>query len=94
MTDFDKKNISLFIQRMNMYMQQQDKCNIISFINGYELGRNNECKFTSSLSDLLNKKYGAVKQAEGWANQIQRLTNSESWETRFIQYSTEVIENE
>ncbi|MES2587783.1 MAG: hypothetical protein V4622_02315 [Bacteroidota bacterium] len=73
MTKDDKTNFLHFITRTGMFINPVDEKNVVSFINGYELGTKQECDFTQLLKQLLTDKYKISYSSDGWPGQISRL---------------------
>jgi len=78
MTLNDKKQLLYFITRTGMYINPVDDRNIVSFINGYELGRNGRCTFTLKLKQHIENKHSIRHSSDGWPGQIRRLAEKRS----------------
>lgn len=83
MTNRDVEVLVHFITRPEMYTHKDEAGYIISFINGYEIGRNGKCDFTSRLSEKLESQFGCKKRAMGWNGQILEYCkkNNLPWES-------------
>ncbi|MDJ1467711.1 hypothetical protein [Xanthocytophaga flava] len=96
MTDQDKLLLVRFITRMGMYIPERNKSNIISFVYGYEIGRNGECSFTKLLIEHMENKYSIPHSSASWIGQIHFYAEKKksSWESTFRQISLEIIGSE
>ena len=76
-----------------MYIQHQDEFNIVSFVNGFQLGTKNKCDFTQLIRERLSKKYKIQYSNDGWPGQITRLSqkNLTSWTITFKKVGLEII---
>ncbi len=92
MSGSEKENILHFVTYTRMFILQEDKMNIISFIHGFEAGAGKQ-NFTKCLSELLSGKYNFKYDNEGWIGQIKRLAekNSCSWVLTFKHIALELI---
>ncbi|MFY9309786.1 MAG: hypothetical protein WAQ28_12130 [Bacteroidia bacterium] len=93
MTKKDKRILAGFITRTGMYIQPNDQNNIISFIQGYEIGKSSKYEFTESLKKLLIEKYKIKYDAYGWPGQIRRLSEKQSlsWIVTFKKIALEIL---
>lgn len=93
MTENDNKNILRFVTRTDMFIYPVDEKNVVSFIQGYELGTKNKCDFTKLLRQLLTRKYKTAYGNDGWPGQISRLAKkrSQNWITTFKKISLELV---
>ena len=93
MTYEDRKTLIHFITRAPMYIFPVDKNTIISFIHGYEVGRNKECNFTKQISLLISSKFKINSSNTGWVGQIEQLSKKKvsTWVTTFTQITLEII---
>ena len=91
----DIRVLSAFIKRIGMYAPGETSESIISFINGYELGRRKECEFSKKLSELLEEKYKYKKNAMGWIGQLYEYgkENNLTWKESFKMTGLELIRN-
>ena len=93
MTNRDIEILLLFITRTEMYTMKDEKGHIISFVTGYEIGRNGKCNFSTQISELLEKEFKIEKRAMGWNGQIIEFEkkNKLNWETAFKQIGLKVL---
>jgi len=89
----DKKVLSAFIKRVGMYAPGESNESIISFINGYELGRKNRCKFSIEMSNLLESKYKLKRRAMSWIGQLSEYSeeNNLTWSQSFKIIGSELL---
>ena len=76
-----------------MYTMRDEEGYIISYIHGYEAGRNGRCDFSSRVSELLEKEFNHKKGALGWNGQISEYGKKEdlTWETSFKKIGIKVL---
>jgi hypothetical protein len=67
-----------FITRMPMYITVSDEWNVVSFVNGYELGALNN-GFTEGFKPWLSKKYRVNAGSTGWHGQISLISEKLGW---------------
>ena len=93
MTKEQKKTLLHFLERPGMYIQHIDEINIISFITGYEVGSNNECNFSTLLSEYLDKEFKIVRNSICWPGQLQQYSdkNNIDWITAFKQIGVVIL---
>jgi hypothetical protein len=93
MNPADKKIILLLVTRTGMMVPVTDENSILSFIFGYEAGRNGKCEFTKILKEYLDKKYKVQYSSDGWSGQISRYCKSKhlNWVNTFKKVSLEVL---
>ncbi|MGH1484986.1 MAG: hypothetical protein ACRBCI_02125 [Cellvibrionaceae bacterium] len=93
MRESDAKSLLAFISRMGMYIFEEDKENIRSFLTGYEVGSLGECCFTEMLSNKLEEKYKIKKYATGWSDQVERYAGQSNidWQQAFQLVASEVL---
>jgi hypothetical protein len=80
MTDREKKLLTYFIYRPNMYLGETNKFSIISFVHGLEFGQliygeDGSKSFSSALSKLLEDNYRIKGDAIGWSYQVGRYAD-------------------
>ena len=93
MTKKEKTDILTFIIYIHGYIHSESESNIISFIHGYELGRDNKCDFTELIKKHLEVNLSIPSSSDGWSGQIKRYSNKKliSWSKAFKQIGLEVI---
>jgi hypothetical protein len=76
-----------------MFVSQQDKNNMTSFVTGYELGRGRKSHFSSDIEFLVSNKYKQPYSGDGWPGQIERLSKKWKlpWPVTFKQIALEII---
>jgi hypothetical protein len=96
MTQPEKKILLLFITRTGMFISEQDKSNIVSFIHGYELGRGKRSNLSADFELLLTDKYKTPYSSTGWPGQIEKLAQRSKlpWTITFKQVTLEIIASE
>ena len=92
----DLKLLFSFTLRIGMFTGKENKDTVISFLNGYEIGRQNECKFTQKLSDSIKKEFRINTRATGWNGQIENTAQKleTDWITVFKRQSLKVLTEE
>jgi hypothetical protein len=85
-----------FTLRISMYTGKENEGRIMSFLHGYEAGRNNQCQFIEKLSDSIEKEFKIVSYATGWSGQIERTAQKfeTDWVTVFKKQSLKVLTEE
>ena len=85
MTNRDVEILLLFITRTEMFTMKDEAGHILSFVFGYETGRNGKCDFSNQMSELLEKDFLLKKRALSWNGQIIEFgkKNRLDWETAF-----------
>ena len=93
MTNRDIEIMLHFITRTEMYTFKDETGHIISFVTGYEIGRNGECDFSNQISKILEKEFKIKKLAMGWNGQIIEFgkKNDLNWETSFKMIGLKVL---
>ena len=93
MTSKDRELLVFFIHRPGMFIRENSKENIISFIHGFEYARNMECEFTAKLSEHFKLVFGIEVRAVGWPYQITMLAEklNEDWIVVFKRESLIVL---
>ena len=71
MTNRDIEIMFHFITRTEMYTMKDEAGYIISFVHGYEIGRNGKCDFSNQLSEMLDQEFKFEKPHPPRAKQIQ-----------------------
>lgn len=89
----DVRNLIRFNTRMGMFICPSDRSNVVAFIQGYEYGTSNECRFTELLGAYLADRYRVKADALGWPNQIARLAERRSlgWMDAYLLVSSEQL---
>lgn len=89
----DLKLLWMFTLRIGMYTGKENKDTVLSFLHGYEIGRNNECHFIEKLSQSIEEEYQLESRATGWIGQIERLAEQleMDWITIFKKQSLKVL---
>ena len=74
-----------FILRTGMYTNSVSEHTIVSFVNGYELGSQEECQLSTILSEILKEKYQIQYLNRGWPGQISDYSaqTNQTWENGF-----------
>ena len=95
MREIDIKNLTRFITRTGMYIGEESKHAIVSFIHGYEMGTAEQCEFTKILDNHLEETYQIPQIATGWPGKITLLTerNKKSWILNFKTLALEIVES-
>lgn len=85
MTNRDIEIMLHFITRTEMYTFKDEAGYIISFVTGYEIGRNGKCDFSNQIGEILEQEFKIKKLAMGWNGQIIEFgkKNDLNWETSF-----------
>lgn len=93
MTNNHKKILLSFITRTGMYIMAQDQNNIVSFVNGYEIGTEGECEFSQLLSKYFEENLSVKHSSDGWPGQVKRYSDNKfiTWTNAFKQIGLEVI---
>lgn len=93
MTNRDIEIMLHFITKTEMFTTKDEAGYIISFVNGYEIGRNGKCNFTNKMSEILEEEFKLKKLATGWNGQIIEFGKKENlnWETAFKKVSLKVL---
>lgn len=94
MTNKDIDILFHFALRPEMYTAMDKKWRIFSFVNGYEIGRNNKCNFSILISKTLKEDNNCCNfPALGWPGQISEFAEKENltWETSFKKISMNVF---
>ncbi|MDF1699401.1 MAG: hypothetical protein P1U56_26345 [Saprospiraceae bacterium] len=93
MTNRDIKIMLHFITKTEMFASKDEAENIISFVHGYEIGRNGKCDFSNQISEILEKEFHLKKRATGWKGQIIEFGKKKkiNWETAFKQIGLKVL---
>jgi hypothetical protein len=93
MREKDKELILLFILRTSMYTGEETKDRIVPFLNGYEIGTENQCFFTLQLRKCLEDRYYYEYRALGWPYQVDQFAKKRglSWVSGFKRVSLELI---
>ena len=89
----DVRNRIRFNTRMGMFICPPDRPNVVAFIQGYEYGTSNGCRFTELLGAYLADRYRVKADALGWPNQITRLAERHSlgWMDAYPLVSSELL---
>ncbi|WP_378410632.1 hypothetical protein [Rhodocytophaga aerolata] len=76
-----------------MYTGEETKERIVPFLDGYEIGTENQCNFTLLLSKCLKDKYHYEYRALGWPYQIEQFAKKRriSWIAAFKRVSLELL---
>lgn len=76
-----------------MYTFKDEAGHIISFVNGYEIGRNGKCDFSNQISEILEQEFKIKKLAMGWNGQIIEFGKVKdlNWETAFKKIGLKVL---
>ena len=74
MREIDLNTLMHFITRTEMYIGKVSKESVISFIHGYEIGTEEKCNISGSISDLLSNEFNIEKMATGWIGQIEEYS--------------------
>ncbi|CAL2094418.1 hypothetical protein [Tenacibaculum sp. 190524A05c] len=82
-----------FLYRMNMYIVNINKENIVSFVHGVDIGKLDGPLWTKSLNDFITKKHGINGKALGWSYQIDLYIRKEKlkWSEGFKNLMIEMI---
>lgn len=93
MENKDIELLWMFTLRIEMYTGKENAETISSFLNGYEIGRNNECQFISELMDAIEQEFDISPKATGWVGQIERVAEKENsdWVTIFKAQSLKLL---
>ena len=93
MTNRDIETMLHFITRTEMFTLKDEAGQIISFVHGYENGRNGKCDFSNQISEMLEKEFQIEKKAMGWNGQITEFgkKNKLKWETAFKKIGLKVL---
>lgn len=93
MTNRDIEILLLSITRTEMYTMKDEAGHIISFVNGYEIGRKGKCDFSNQISELLEKEFKCEKRAMGWNGQIIEFGKKKNltWESSFKKIGLKVL---
>lgn len=78
MTADDKLFLIRFITRTNMFVHPVNRDTVVSFIHGYEAGKDNQ-NFTFMVKQLLTEKYAVYSSSDGWPGQMGRYARRCSW---------------
>ena len=85
----------MFTLRIGMYTGIENKNTVSSFLHGYEIGRENECKFIEELIKSIEGEYRIESRATNWIGQIERLAEKleTDWITIFKRQSLKILTN-
>lgn len=83
----------MFTLRIAMYTGIENSNSVSSFLHGYEIGRDNECRFIEKLSNSIEKEYKIECRATGWIGQLERLAEKleTDWITVFKKQSLRIL---
>jgi hypothetical protein len=89
----DVRFIISFNTRMGMFVCPSNRENVVAFLDGYEWGTENLCKFTKRLSEHIAKKHRIKPGSLGWPHQIAQLAEKRSlhWMEVYLLVSSEVL---
>ena len=89
----EKEFLIFFIEKTGMFVTQLDRNNLVSFLTGYEIGKQNKNRITENISDLIANKYKIEYRNTGWPGQITELSNkfSLSWVETFKVIVQEIL---
>ncbi|MGH2666399.1 hypothetical protein [Flavobacterium sp.] len=89
----EKEFLIFFIEKTGMFMSQIDKNNIVSFLTGYEIDKQNKNIITQKISEIVSRKYNIEYRNTGWLGQISRLSTELGldWVATFKQIIQEVL---
>jgi hypothetical protein len=89
----DIELLTHFLTRTAMYTWPVNEDSIISFINGYSVGRWGKCTFTETLGKLLDEKYRMGAGPRGWSYQVKRFSekNGVDWVCGFKRVGLELL---
>lgn len=95
----EKQDLELlwnFTLRIPMFIVVVNRDTVSSFIQGYEIGRNNECNFIEKISDSINDEYKIEKSSSVWSVHIDRLAEKigADWVTTFKKQSFKILTKE
>lgn len=95
----EKKDLELlwnFTLRTPMFIGLVNKDTVSSFIQGYEMGRDNECDFIERILDSINDEYKIKKSSSVWSVEIDRLAEkiNSDWVTTFKRQSFRILTKE
>ena len=93
MTNRDIEIMLHFLTRTEMFTMKDEAGYIISFVDGYEIGRNGKCDFSNQISEILEQEFKFEKRAMGWNGQIIEFgtKNILNWETAFKKIGLKVL---
>jgi len=93
MTNRDIEIMLHFITRTEMYIMKDEAGHIISFVTGYEIGRNGKCDFSNQIIETIEQEFKIKKLAMGWNGQIIEFGKSKdlNWETAFKKIGLKVL---
>lgn len=93
MKEIEIERMIHFLYRMNMYIVNVNKENIVSFMHGVDIGKLDDPLWTKSLNDFITKKYGINGKALGWPYQIDLYISKEKlrWSEGFKNLMIEMI---
>ncbi len=93
MENHDIELLWMFTLRAGMYTGKENSDTISSFLHGYEIGRNNECKFIDKFIDSIQQEYNISPKATGWIGQIEMAAEKEcsDWLTIFKAQSIKLL---
>lgn len=96
MEEKDVKLLWMFTLRIGMYTGTENKDTVLSFIHGYEIGRENKCDFVGRIIQSIENEYKIKSGATGWSGQIERLAEEleTDWITIFKMQSIKILAKE
>jgi len=85
--------LTLFVERMPMYIGEVNRKSIIDFMIGFECGSDCNQLWTNKISNHLEENYKVDKVALGWSYQIERFSemNNQNWVQAFLKVIKEIL---
>ncbi|WP_075341127.1 hypothetical protein [Tenacibaculum agarivorans] len=93
MKEIEIERMIHFLYRMQMYILDSNKENIISFMHGADFGKLNDPFWTQLLHNFISNKYQIDGGAMGWPYQVEVFSNREKieWTEGFIKLMIKMI---
>jgi len=94
-TERQAELLTLFVERMPMYIGEVSRKSIVDFMVGFECGSDCNRLWTSTISNHLEENYMINKVALGWPYQIEQLSqiSNQNWEQAFLRVMKEILKN-
>ncbi len=93
MREKDLNVLLMFTLRTAMYTSKVSEGRISSFLHGYELGSDGECRFIEAVSNSVKLAYNIDVHATGWIGQLGQLAEKQKmdWISTFKKQSLKLL---